>query len=61
MNDESKRELLMTRIKDGFVAERVDVTGWPEEKIRMHIGRMLSKSDFDLKNWLIRDTGWKPN
>jgi hypothetical protein len=61
MNDESKRELLMTRIKDGFVAERVDVTGWPEDRIQMHMGRILSKPDFDVKNWIIRDTGWKPN
>jgi hypothetical protein len=36
MNDESKRELLMTRIKDGFIAERVDVTGWPEDKINAY-------------------------
>ena len=60
MNDEPKRELLLTRIEDGFIAERIDVTGWPEEKIHMHIGRMVTRPDFDVKNWLIRDTGWKP-
>jgi hypothetical protein len=59
--NEYKRELLMIRIRDGFIAERIDVTGWPEEKIHLHMGRMLSNPDFDLKNWLIRDTGWKPD
>lgn len=60
MSDDSKRELLVTRIKDGFVAERIDVTGWSEQKIHQHMGGMLLKEDFDLNLWLIRDTGWRP-
>lgn len=31
-----KRELLVTRIRDGFVARRVDVTGWTERARLRH-------------------------
>lgn len=48
-----KRELLVTRIRDGFVARRVDVTGWTERKITAQIGGMLINADTD--NWIIRD------
>ena len=59
MDDDPKRELLLTRITDGFIAERIDVTGWSEEKIHQHMGAMLTRPDFDFKTWLIRDTGWQ--
>ena len=50
MSDDTKRELLITRIKDGFIAERID--GWSEQKIHQHMGRMLLNTDFDTNLYL---------
>ena len=61
MTDDLKRELLITRIGDKFIRERIDVTGWSEEQIQTRIGGMLREPNFDFKNWLIRDSGWKPD
>ena len=61
MTEDLKRELLITRISDKFIRERIDVTGWSEEQIQTRIGAMLRQPDFDFKNWLIRDNGWKPD
>ena len=61
MTDDLKRELLITRISDKFIRERIDVTGWSEEQIQTRIGGMLRHPDFDFRNWLIRDSGWKLN
>lgn len=58
-NAEKKRELLVTRIRDGFIAKRVDVTGWPDRKVTQQIGGMLINADTD--NWIIRDTAWSDN
>jgi hypothetical protein len=60
MSDDIKRELLITRISDGFVRERIDVTGLSEEQIHKRMGGILVGPDFDFKNWLIRDSGFKP-
>lgn len=59
MNDDTKRELLFTRTADGYVAERVDVTGWSEEHVRRQIGRIIARGDYDVKEWVVRDTGIK--
>jgi hypothetical protein len=56
MSEMPKRELLVKRIADGFIAERKDVTGWSERDIRAQIGGMLINADTD--NWLIIDTAW---
>jgi hypothetical protein len=54
-----KRELLITRISDGYIQECIDVTGWAEEQIQIRMGSILSNPDFDFQKWLIRDSGWK--
>lgn len=50
------REIQVVRLKDGFVARRIDVTGWPERKISDQIGGMLINADTD--NWIVRDSDW---
>jgi len=61
MTEDLKRELLITRISDRFISERIDVTGLSEHEIQTRMGGILREPDFDLKNWLIRDSGWKPD
>ena len=51
-----KRELLVKRFNDGFIARRVDVTGWPEEQITRQIGGMLINANTD--DWCVCDTAW---
>ncbi len=59
MTEDLKRELLITRISDGYIQEPIDVTGWSEEQIQTRMGSILSNPDFDFHNWLIRDHGLK--
>ena len=61
MTGRLKARLLTTRISDRFIRERIDVTGWSEEVIQTQMGGLLREPDFDFKNWLIRDSGWKPD
>ena len=61
MTEYLKRELLITRVSDKFIRERIDVTGWSEEQIHTRMGGILREPAFDFKNWLIRDSGWKPD
>jgi hypothetical protein len=50
------REIQVVRLHDGFIARRINASGWSEKNISDQIAGMLINADTD--NWIVRDTEW---